>query len=212
MENKSAYNLTRSQFAEKLGIKRDTLKKQMKRGMHKESYVYHNGKYLFRVQEGVRPNQVNSPGKSSPLYYPGTDVLIKRKRVRRRGNHLDSTYGNLRGGVKHPFKAHNDAKALLRIKKNISDDEAELFLYEYNQWKEDKRLKEQRTLSNTLRKTQSHTYGTPVYNCKTKTGYSSISWSTKETPLFIEPENEYDKYLKDELGVDPSAPKIKTYY
>jgi predicted DNA-binding protein (UPF0251 family) len=56
MENKSEYNLTRSQFAEKLGIKRDTLKKQMKRGMHKESYVYHNGKYLFRVQEGMRPN------------------------------------------------------------------------------------------------------------------------------------------------------------
>ena len=51
MENKSEYNLTRAQFAEKLGIKRDTLKKQMKRGMHKESYVYHNGKYLFRAQE-----------------------------------------------------------------------------------------------------------------------------------------------------------------
>jgi hypothetical protein len=101
---------------------------------------------------------------------------------------------------------------LLRIKKNISDEEAEQFLYEHSQWKEDKRLKEQRTLSNTLRKTQSHTYGTPVYNCKTKTGYSSISWSTKETPLFIEPENEYDKYLKDELGVDPCTPKIKAYY
>ena len=203
MENKSEYNLTRSQFAEKLGIKRDTLKKQMKRGMHKESYVHHNGKYLFRVQEGMRPNIA---------YYPGTNVPIKRKRVRRRGNHFDSTYGNLRGGSTHPFKAHNDKKALLRIKKNISDEEAEQFLYEHTQWKEDKRLKEQRTLSNTLRKTQSHTYGTPVYNCKIKSGYSSISWSTKETPLFIEPENEYDKYLKDELGVDPGAPKIKTYY
>jgi hypothetical protein len=203
MENKSEYNLTRSQFAEKLGIKRDTLKKQMKRGMHKESYVYHNGKYLFRDQEGMRPNIA---------YYPGTNVPIKRKRVRRRGNHFDSTYGNLRGGSTHPFKAHNDKKALLRIKKNISDEEAEQFLYEHTQWKEDKRLKEQRTLSNTLRKTQSHTYGTPVYNCKIKSGYSSISWSTKETPLFIEPENEYDKYLKDELGVDLGAPKIKTYY
>lgn len=203
MENKSEYNLTRAQFAEKLGIKRDTLKKQMKRGMHKESYVYHNGKYLFRAQEGVRPNIA---------YYPGTNILIKRKRTRNRGNHFDSTYGNLRGGVTHPFKAHNDKKALLRIKKNISDEEAEQFLYEHSQWKEDKRLKEQRTLSDTLRKTQSHTYVTPVYNCKTKTGYSSISWSTKETPLFIEPENEYDKYLKDELGVDPGAPKIKTYY
>ena len=203
MENKSEYNLTRAQYAEKLGIKRDTLKKQMKRGMHKESYVYLNGKYLFRAQEGVRPNQG---------YYPGTDVPIKRKRVRRRGNHLDSTYGNLRGGVNHPFKAHNDAKALLRIKKSISDDEAELFLYEYNQWKEDKRLKEQRTLSNTLRKTQSHTYGTPVYNCKTKSAYSSISWSTKETPVFAEPKSEYDRYLEDELGVDPGAPKIKIYY
>ena len=203
MENKSEYNLTRSQFAEKLGIKRDTLKKQMKRGMHKESYVYHNGKYLFRVQEGMRPNIA---------YYPGTNVPIKRKRVRRRGNHFDSTYGNLRGGSTHPFKAHNDKKALLRIKKNISDEEAEQFLYEHTQWKEDKRLKEQRTLSNTLRKTQSHTYGTPVYNCKIKSGYSSISWSTKETPVFAKPKSEYDRYLEDELGVDPGAPKVKTYY
>jgi hypothetical protein len=80
----------------------------MKRGMHKESYVYHNGKYLFRAQEGVRPNIA---------YYPGTNILIKRKRTRNRGNHFDSTYGNLRGGVTHPFKAHNDKKALLRIKK-----------------------------------------------------------------------------------------------
>ena len=212
MENKSAYNLTRSQFAEKLGIKRDTLKKQMKRGMHKESYVYHNGKYLFRVQEGVRPNQVNSPGKSSPLYYPGTDVLIKRKRVRRRGNHLDSTYGNLRGGVKHPFKAHNDAKALLRIKKNISDDEAEHFLYEYAQWKEDKRLEQSKSLSKSLRKSQMHYYGTPVHNAKNKPDWLTINWSTAEKPVFETPRDEYDRYLEDVLGETPGKPRVKTYY
>ena len=41
------YKLTRKEFADRLGISTDTLKKQMKRGHHKGSYIKLDGKYLL---------------------------------------------------------------------------------------------------------------------------------------------------------------------
>ena len=60
------YNLTRKQFADKLEITTDTLKKRMKRGHYKSSYIFENGKYLFNGQEAVRPIIDKSRGQMSP--------------------------------------------------------------------------------------------------------------------------------------------------
>ena len=38
------FNLTRKEFADKLGITTDNLKKKMKRGHYKNSYLLENGK------------------------------------------------------------------------------------------------------------------------------------------------------------------------
>ena len=44
------YNLTRKQFADKLGITTDNLKKKMKRGHYQSSHIKREGKYYFAVQ------------------------------------------------------------------------------------------------------------------------------------------------------------------
>jgi DNA-binding transcriptional MocR family regulator len=45
--NDLKYTLTRKEFADHLGISRDTLKKRIKRGHYKDQYVIQNRKYLF---------------------------------------------------------------------------------------------------------------------------------------------------------------------
>ena len=82
MANKNPFNLTRSEFANKLGISTDNLKKKMKRGHYQSSYIKRDGKYYFGVQEAVRPNQDLSLGTNVP-------------RKRKRGNHFKGKYPNL---------------------------------------------------------------------------------------------------------------------
>ena len=105
MEN--SFKLTRKEFADKLGISTDNLKKKMKRGHYSNSYIKHNGKYLFDGREAVRPIIDKSPGTRVP-------------RRRNRGNHFSGKYPNL------AFQQKNELRMLAKLKHNIDPEVQDL--------------------------------------------------------------------------------------
>ena len=78
MSAQKEFSLTRSQFAETQGITRENLKQRMRRGLYKNDYIFENGQYYFKSEEGVRENKG---------LYPGRIVPRKIKRKIRRGAH-----------------------------------------------------------------------------------------------------------------------------
>ena len=73
--NENRFQLSRKEFADKLGISTDNLKKKMKRGHYQSSYIKRDGKYYFAVQEAVRPNQM-SPGRGTEAIILKANILI----------------------------------------------------------------------------------------------------------------------------------------
>jgi len=117
------YNLTRIQFANKLGISRENLKQRMRRGKYKDYYVFENGSYKFRSPEGVRENQGKNPGIDVPK--------LKRKRVRR-GAHYEGKYPN------KAFEMHNLNKMMKKLNETDPD-----FIANYHKYKEIHRREKQ---------------------------------------------------------------------
>ena len=74
MSAQKEFSLTRSQFAETQGITRENLKQRMRRGLYKNDYIFENGQYYFKSQEGVRENKGLYPGRIVPR-------KIKRKNL-----------------------------------------------------------------------------------------------------------------------------------
>jgi len=150
MANKNPFNLTRSEFANKLDISTDTLKKKMKRGHYQDQYVKHNGKYLFSSRETVRPNIGKSPGTNVP-------------RKRNRGNHFKGDYPNL------AFQQKNELRMLAKLKHNV-DDEVQDLLPEAVQIAKNKKAERlQSSLREPAKGILKH-YGTPLINMSNK-GY-----------------------------------------
>ena len=73
------YTISRSEFAKQIGKSREAVKIAMRRGKYSDQYIYKNGKYFFKAQEGVRPNQEKSPPELIKMY--------PLKRERNRGKH-----------------------------------------------------------------------------------------------------------------------------
>ena len=113
MDNKE-YTLTRSDYAKRLGISVDTLKKRMKRNRDKFDYITVQNEYRFKPQEAVRDITVMSLGTASPV-----------KRKINRGNHYNAKYPNAK------FREHNHQKMLAKINETDPD-----FLREYQQLKQ----------------------------------------------------------------------------
>jgi len=73
------YTISRTEFSKQIGKSREAVKIAMRRGKYADQYIFKNGKYFFKPQEGVGPKRDLSPTdliKMSPV-----------KRVRRRGSH-----------------------------------------------------------------------------------------------------------------------------
>jgi len=167
------YNLTRIQFANKLGISRENLKQRMRRGKYKDYYVFENGSYKFRSPEGVRENQGKNPGIDVPK--------LKRKRVRR-GAHYEGKYPN------KAFEMHNLNKMMKKLNETDPD-----FIANYHKYKEIHRREKQSQILDRKKNTFKY-YGGPIRN----PGF--INWSTPWTDLEAKPKDEYDRYLEEELG------------
>lgn len=138
MSEKNTYTLTRNDFAKKLDISRDTLKKRMKRGHYKDLYIVKDGKYFFNGDEKVRPNIVNSPPHSAP-HVP---------RHRNRGNHINSKnprYSN-------QLKQHNELKMLAKLKHNVDSEVQDLLPAAIEVAKQKKRERLQQALNTPIQK------------------------------------------------------------
>ena len=131
MEN--SFKLTRKEFADKLGISTDNLKKKMKRGHYSNSYIKHNGKYLFDGREAVRPIIDKSPGTRVP-------------RRRNRGNHFSGKYPNL------AFQQKNELRMLAKLKHNVDPEVQDLLPEAVELAKQKKRERLQSAINETIRK------------------------------------------------------------
>ena len=144
------YNLTRKQFADKLEITTDTLKKRMKRGHYKSSYIFENGKYLFNGQEAVRPIIVKSPGTNVP-------------RKRNRGNHFKGKYPN------RAFQQKNELRMLAKLKHNVDPEVQDLLPEAVELAKQKKRERLQSALNEPVR---TKNYGMGIFSMSNP-GYGS---------------------------------------
>ena len=144
------YNLTRKQFADKLEITTDTLKKRMKRGHYKSSYIFENGKYLFNGQEAVRPIIDKSLGTNVP-------------RKRNRGNHFKGKYPNL------AFQQKNELRMLAKLKHNVDPEVQDLLPEAVELAKQKKRERLQSALNEPVR---TKNYGMGIFSMSNP-GYGS---------------------------------------
>ena len=146
-ENK--FQLSRKEFADKLGISTDNLKKKMKRGHFQNSYIKRDGKYLFSVQEDVRPIIGKSPGTNVP-------------RKRNRGNHFKGKYPNL------AFQQKNELRMLAKLKHNVDPEVQDLLPEAVELAKQKKRERLQSTINQPVTKN----YGGGIFSMSNP-GYGS---------------------------------------
>ena len=176
MANKNSFNLTRSEFANKIDISTDNLKKRMKRGQYKGQYIFENGKYFFSSQEAVRPIIGKSLGTNVPT------------RKRNRGNHFKGDYPNL------AFQQKNELRMLAKLKHNV-DREVQDLLPEAVQIAKNKKLERlQSSLRETPKGMLKH-YGTQLINLSNK-GYGTVAYSSaiadRLEPLKFKSQNRAD--------------------
>ncbi|WP_440928793.1 hypothetical protein, partial [Candidatus Pelagibacter sp.] len=131
MNEDNNYNLTRSDFAKKLDITTDTLKKRMRRGHYKDLYIVRDGRYFFNGDERARPNIGVSP------------VINIPSKKRNRGNHLTSTnprYSN-------QLRQHNEMKMLAKLKHSVDPEVQDLIPEAVELAKQKKRERLQKALN-----------------------------------------------------------------
>jgi len=162
------YTLTRKEFADKLGKSVGSVKQDMRRGKHKDLYIFDGKNYLFK-EPRVSMNPV--PG-SNPSVVPSDKPGVVRKV--RRGKHFEGKYPN------RFMKAHNEKKILLKIYKGISESEAKEFINDYDKWKNDKKVEQQEAAKKY--KTNYKNYGWGIYNCKTVEPSWTINYTNPKLP------------------------------
>lgn len=170
MSDENKYTLTRSEYAKKLDISVDALKKRMRRGLHKEAYIFKDGRYFFRRDTEVRPNIENS-------------LVTNVPRRRNRGNHLNGKYPN------SAFQQHNEIKMLAKLKHNVDQETQDLLPQAIQIAKQ----KKQQRIVKSLEPTKN--YGGLVVNRS-----PMVDVKTDWKPLFETPKDEYETYIeKNEL-------------
>jgi hypothetical protein len=112
------YTLTRLEFAKSIGKSKNAVKLGMMRGKYKDQYIFKNGKYFFKSEEGKRENHDVNPGDLNP-------VKSSTKRIIRRGNHdKPGAYtSSTMKRVPHAFKVRNDMVRLMSAKGKIKPED-----------------------------------------------------------------------------------------
>ena len=185
MANKNPFNLTRSEFANKLGISTDNLKKKMKRGHYSNSYIKHNGIYLFDGQEAVRPIMDKSLGTNVP-------------RKRNRGNHFKGKYPNL------AFQQKNELRMLAKLKHNVDPEVQDLLPEAVELAKQKKRERLQSAINKPIKKN----YGGLIN--MSNPGYGSKAYSSPTAHL-LEP-NKFRSTNKGKNEINNSSSFGKYYW
>ena len=107
LEELDQYTLTRSEYADSLGISPNCVRMRMRHGKLDGQYRFDGNKFLFKPQERPRDYIVNDHSKNIKL--------TTRKKKYNRGNHFKADYPN------DKFRQYNELKMLNKIKGNLPD-------------------------------------------------------------------------------------------
>jgi hypothetical protein len=105
-KNINPFDLSRTEYAELLGISPNAVRMRLRHGKLEGEYVFENGRYNFRAPSRER-------------VYLGHDhptMTTQKKRKINRGNHHKANYPN------EAFRKHNEAKMLAKLKHNVDED------------------------------------------------------------------------------------------
>ena len=166
------YTLTRLEFAKSIGKSKNAVKLGMMRGKYKDQYIFKNGKYFFKSEEGKRENHDVNPGGLNP-------VKSSTKRIIRRGNHdQPGAYtSSTMKRVPEQFKTHNHMKKMVALRGKLTPEELALI----PKLEADAKAERQRQLKDTL-SAPNHSYRKPLgsysstgglFSCGSNKGFGS---------------------------------------
>ena len=115
------YTISRSEFAKEIGKSREAVKIGMKRGKYKDLYIFKNGKYFFKSQEGVREKQ------DCTL----VDMYPVKPKVNRGGHENAVKKGRY---PNQAFANHNHMKKMIALRGKLSPEELAMI---DPKWRED---------------------------------------------------------------------------
>ena len=105
------YTISRTEFAKELGKTREAVKIAMKRGKYRDLYIFKNGRYFFKSQEGVRDLQDVPLVKVYPAY---------KKKVNRGNHEVAVKKGNY---PNQAFANHNHMKKMIALRGKMTPEE-----------------------------------------------------------------------------------------
>ncbi len=151
------YTISRSEFAKEIGKSREAVKIGMKRGKYKDLYIFKNGKYFFKSQEGVREKQ------DCTL----VDMYPVKPKVNRGGHESAVKKGRY---PNQAFANHNHMKKMVALRGKMSPEELALVPTVERMVKQERQKQLQENLELTRKKPQGYTknYGTGIFNMSNK--------------------------------------------
>ena len=141
------FTLTRSEYADSLGISPNCVRMRMRHGKLDGQYRFDGNKFLFKPQDRPRDYIVNDHSKNIKLTTP--------KKKYNRGNHFKADYPN------DKFRQYNELKMLNKIKGNLPDTVINEINPELIKLAEERAAKRKKDLE-TKAFTQPKNYGGPL--------------------------------------------------
>ncbi len=158
------YTISRTEFAKELGKSREAVKIAMKRGKYRDLYIFKNGRYFFKSQEGVRDLQDVPLVKVYPAY---------KKKVNRGNHEVAVKKGNY---PNQAFANHNHMKKMIALRGKLTPEELALVPEVEQRVKQERKKTLQESLGlsqltrGSLRDNRNYTknYGTGLINMSNK--------------------------------------------
>ena len=141
------FSLTRSEYADSLGISPNCVRMRMRHGKLDGEYRFDGNKFLFRPAKRPGDLHVNDHSKNIKL--------TTHKKKYNRGNHFKADYPN------DKFRQHNELKMLNKIKSNLPDSVINEINPELIKLAEERVAKKKKDLQEKVF-TQPTNYGGPV--------------------------------------------------
>jgi biotin operon repressor len=161
------YTISRTEFAKEIGKSREAVKKDMQRGKYKDLYIFKNGKYFFKSQEGMREKQdcplINLSPVKPKVNRGGHEMAVRKGR-----------YPNL------AFANHNHMKKMIALRGKMTPEELALVPTVERMVKQERQKQLQESLElptskyRPIRTSRSNTFSSNgIYHCGSNKGYGS---------------------------------------
>ena len=164
-QNINPFDLSRSEYAELLGISPNAVRMRMRHGKLEGEYEFRNGKYFFRAPLPLRGNMVDNHGQKTTL-----------KKIYRRGNHFKANYPN------EAFRKHNEVKMLAKLKYSVDQDVQDLMPEAIEIAKNKKRERLQEVQRSVLKQQRTTSPYVTIFN-ESNGGYGSTYYHSANAHL-----------------------------